>query len=170
MSALRGIGDFKPGMIVQSGTVVLNIVLAPTLMFGWGTGIRMGVAGHGAASFIAVVFGVAALLWYVVRRPGYLELRAAKGGCGWRCGGACSRLVLARGAEFALMGAYMFAVYAITPGGFGAAAQAGFGIGCRYPGGLHAGARARLLGQPGRRAELRRAPARSRARDVRRRR
>src|SRR3954465_6768671 len=34
-AALRGIGDFKPGMLVQSGTVILNIVLAPVLMFGW---------------------------------------------------------------------------------------------------------------------------------------
>src|SRR5215468_3187414 len=37
-SALRGIGDFKPGMIIQSATVLLNIVLAPALMFGWVTG------------------------------------------------------------------------------------------------------------------------------------
>ena len=30
-AALRGIGDFKPGMVVQSSTVALNIVLAPVL-------------------------------------------------------------------------------------------------------------------------------------------
>jgi len=43
-AALRGIGDFKPGMVVQSATVLLNIALAPALMFGWGTGHPLGVA------------------------------------------------------------------------------------------------------------------------------
>jgi Na+-driven multidrug efflux pump len=38
-AALRGTGNFKPGMVVQSSTVVLNMVLAPFLIFGWGTGI-----------------------------------------------------------------------------------------------------------------------------------
>src|SRR5262249_12659561 len=33
-SALRGIGDFKPGMIVQTSTVIINILLAPFLIFG----------------------------------------------------------------------------------------------------------------------------------------
>jgi putative MATE family efflux protein len=129
-SALRGIGDFKPGMIVQSATVVLNIVLAPTLMFGWGTGRPMGVAGTALASFVSVVVGVVALVWYVVRRPGYLELARSE----WRprlaLWGRMLKIGLPAGAEFALMGAYMFAVYAITRG-FGAAAQAGFGIGLR---------------------------------------
>ncbi len=35
-SALRGTGNFRPGMIVQTATVILNIVLAPILIFGWG--------------------------------------------------------------------------------------------------------------------------------------
>ena len=57
-SALRGLGDFKPGMIVQS-TVVLNIVLAPVLIFGWGTGPPLGVAGAAVASLVAIAVGVA---------------------------------------------------------------------------------------------------------------
>jgi len=52
-SALRGIGDFKPGMVMQTATVVLNIVLAPALMFGWGTGHPLGVAGTAISSFVA---------------------------------------------------------------------------------------------------------------------
>src|SRR5688572_21614240 len=41
-SALRGTGNFRPGMVVQTATVILNIVLAPVLIFGWGTGYAMG--------------------------------------------------------------------------------------------------------------------------------
>ena len=37
-AALRGTGNFKPGMVVQTATVIVNIVLAPCLMFGWITG------------------------------------------------------------------------------------------------------------------------------------
>ncbi len=41
-AALRGIGNFKPGMVVRTATVIINIVLAPFLMFGWGTGTADG--------------------------------------------------------------------------------------------------------------------------------
>ena len=37
-SALRGTGNFKPGMVVQTATVILNMLLAPILIFGWFTG------------------------------------------------------------------------------------------------------------------------------------
>src|SRR5262245_42035215 len=44
-AALRGMGDMARPTAIQIATVVLNIVLAPVLMFGWGTGRPMGVAG-----------------------------------------------------------------------------------------------------------------------------
>ena len=44
-AALRGTGNFKPGMVVQTATIIINIVLAPFLIFGWGTGRPLGVAG-----------------------------------------------------------------------------------------------------------------------------
>lgn len=44
-AALRAVGNFKPGMIVSTTTVVINMVLAPFLIFGWGTGYAFGVAG-----------------------------------------------------------------------------------------------------------------------------
>src|SRR5262245_16165953 len=34
-AALRGMGDMKMPTLIQVFTVILNIVLAPTLMFGW---------------------------------------------------------------------------------------------------------------------------------------
>jgi putative MATE family efflux protein len=129
-SALRGIGDFKPGMIVQSATVVLNIVLAPALMFGWGTGHPLGVAGTALASFIAVLVGVVGLIVYVVRKDGYLRFVAHEWRPRFAMWGRMLAIGLPAGLEFALMGAYMAVVYAITRR-FGAGAQAGFGIGLR---------------------------------------
>jgi MATE family, multidrug efflux pump len=57
-AALRGVGNFRPGMIVSTATVIINMVLAPFLIFGWGTGLAMGIAGAALASFIAVSIGV----------------------------------------------------------------------------------------------------------------
>jgi len=109
---------------------VLNIVLAPALMFGWGTGHPLGVAGTAISSFVAVAVGVVGLIAYVVRKRGYLEFVARE----WRprlaLWGRMLAIGLPAGAEFALMGVYMAVVYSITRR-FGAGAQAGFGIGLR---------------------------------------
>ncbi len=129
-AALRGIGDFKPGMVMQTATVVLNIILAPTLMFGWGTGHPMGVAGTALASFISVVGGVIALGVYVVRARGYLQFVRREWTPLPALWARMLKIGLPAGAEFVLMGVYMFVIYGITRR-FGAAAQAGFGVGLR---------------------------------------
>ena len=54
-SALRGTGIVQPTMIVQASTVLLNTILAPVLIAGWGTGHPLGVAGAALASSIAVL-------------------------------------------------------------------------------------------------------------------
>ncbi len=46
-AALRGTGAFKAPMLVQVMTVVINIVLAPVLIFGWGLGVTIGVVRRG---------------------------------------------------------------------------------------------------------------------------
>ncbi len=128
-AALRGTGNFKPGMIVQTATVILNIVLAPALMFGWITGHAMGVAGAGLASFIAIIIGTIWLAFYFFEVKSYLKLRAEfkpHGGM-W---GRILKIGLPAGVEFALVAVYLFLVYTVSRP-FGAAAQAGFGIGQR---------------------------------------
>jgi len=128
-AALRGTGNFKPGMVVQTATVIINIVLAPTLMFGWLTGRAMGVAGAGLASFIAIIVGTIWLALYFFDVTSYLRLRPEfkpHGGM-WR---EILRIGLPNGVEFALVAVYLFIVYTISRP-FGAAAQAGFGIGQR---------------------------------------
>ncbi|MFO1340931.1 MAG: MATE family efflux transporter [Burkholderiaceae bacterium] len=73
-SAMRGTGIAMPGMVVQMLTVLVNIVLAPVLIAGWGTGHSLGVAGAGLASSLAVLAGVLMMLVYFVRLEKYVSL------------------------------------------------------------------------------------------------
>ena len=102
-AALRGTGNFKPGMIVQTSTVIINIVLAPILIFGVGTGRPLGVAGAAIASLIAIVIGTIWLRHLLPRRR--LPARSARrrdAAHPWN-GSGCSKSALPAGAEFALM-------------------------------------------------------------------
>jgi putative MATE family efflux protein len=129
-SALRGTGIVKPTMAVQAITVLLNTVLAPVLIAGWGTGHPMGVAGAGLASTLAIAAGVAFLAVYFIRLEKYVHFDVAQ----WRpkpaTWGRMLNIGLPAGAEFGLMAIYVGVVYWIIRD-FGAAAQAGFGIGGR---------------------------------------
>jgi putative MATE family efflux protein len=134
-SALRGTGIVKPTMIAQMLTVLLNTALAPVLVAGWGTGYPMGVAGAGLASTLSVAFGVV-LLWiyfsglekYVSFHPEQWQPRLAV----WK---RMLNIGLPAGGEFALLFLYTAITYwAIRD--FGAAAQAGFGIGSRVMQGI----------------------------------
>ncbi len=128
-AALRGIGLFKPGMVVQTGTIIINIVLAPIFIFGWGIGHAFGVAGAAIATLIAIAAGTVWILAYF-KPSAYLHFMIAdwKPRLGlWR---DMLKIGLPAGAEFALMAVYLGIVYAVTRP-FGASAQAGFGIGLR---------------------------------------
>jgi putative MATE family efflux protein len=129
-AALRGTGDVKIPTAIQVGTVVLNIALAPTLMFGWVTGHPMGVAGAALASFIAIAVGCVAFTAYFRRRASPLRFRRADWIPRLPLWGQMLRIGLPAGGEFALLAVYMVLVYDIIRP-FGAAAQAGFGIAVR---------------------------------------
>ncbi|HET9362336.1 MAG TPA: MATE family efflux transporter [Vicinamibacterales bacterium] len=129
-AALRGTGNFRPGMIVQTGTVIINIVLAPVLVFGWGTGRPLGVAGAALATFIAVAIGVVWMTLYFAPQDSYLKFSPREWAPRWSLWGDLTKIGLPAGAEFGLLAAYMILVYAVSRP-FGAAAQAGFGIGMR---------------------------------------
>ncbi len=129
-AALRGTGNFKPGMYVQTGTVIVNIVLAPFLIFGWGPFPAMGVSGAAVATFIAIVVGVVWISFYFMDAKAYLRFHFSSCRPQLRVWWEMLKIGLPAGAEFALMGIYMGVVYAITKP-FGAAAQGGFTIGLR---------------------------------------
>ena len=129
-SGLRGTGVAKPTMIVQILTVVLNAMLAPVLIAGWGTGRPMGVAGAALASTISVAAGVLLLYWDFVRLEhfvGFDRALIAPHLATWK---RMLTIGLPAGGEFALMFVYGALIYLLSRD-FGAQAQAGFGIGGR---------------------------------------
>ncbi|MBK5298739.1 MAG: MATE family efflux transporter, partial [Vicinamibacteria bacterium] len=129
-AALRGTGNFKPGMVVQTATVIINIVLAPVLMFGWGSGRPLGVAGAAIASLVAVTIGVAWLSRYFLKADAFLQFDQSAKTPDVALWKKLLGIGLPAGAEFGLMAVYLLIVYVISRP-FGAAAQAGFGIGLR---------------------------------------
>jgi putative MATE family efflux protein len=129
-AALRGTGNFKPGMVVQTATVIVNILLAPVLMFGWISGRPLGVAGTAIASLVAVFVGTIWLAAYFIPSLSYLTFKRANWKPQLDLWSRILRIGLPAGAEFALIAVYLFIVYTVSRP-FGAAAQAGFGIGLR---------------------------------------
>jgi putative MATE family efflux protein len=129
-SALRGTGIVKPTMAIQALTVLLNTALAPVLIAGWGTGYAMGVAGAGLASSISIVVGIVLLGWYFVKLEKYVSFDTRLWRPQFKVWKRMLDIGLPAGGEFALLFIYMAIVYWVISD-FGAAAQAGFGIGSR---------------------------------------
>ncbi len=129
-SALRGTGIVRPTMTVQVVSVALNIILAPILIAGWGTGRPMGVAGAGLSSTIAIVVGVLMLTGYFERLEKYVGFHPAQ----WRPQLAYWKRILGiglpAGGEFFVMFLMMVLMYGLIRR-FGSDAQAGYGIGSR---------------------------------------
>jgi putative MATE family efflux protein len=129
-SALRAVGNFKPGMVVSTATVTLNMVLAPFLIFGWGTGRPLGVAGAAISSLVAIVVGIVWLTTYFLPEDSYLRFAIADWKPRFESWKTMLAIGLPAGFEFGITAVYLALVYSITRP-FGAAAQAGFGIGMR---------------------------------------
>jgi putative MATE family efflux protein len=129
-SALRGTGIVKPGMVVQILTVVVNAILAPILIAGWGTGHPMGVAGAGLATTLATVVGVVILVAYFLKLEHYVGFDAKEIRPRLKTWATMLNIGLPAGGEFLFIGFFTGIMYwAIRD--FGSAAQAGFGIGTR---------------------------------------
>jgi putative MATE family efflux protein len=129
-AAMRGTGNFKPGMIVQSATIIINIVLAPILIFGWVFGVRLGVGGAALATLIAILVGNVWMALYFVRQNSYLTFATTQMPPQRHLWTKMLKVGLPAGAEFGLMTVYLLVIYMVSRP-FGASAQAGFGIGMR---------------------------------------
>lgn len=130
MSGLRGTGVVQPTMVVQIATVLLNALLAPILIAGWLTGHPLGVAGAGLASSIAVVAGTVMLALYFGKLEKYIHFRPSLWAPRLDVWRRMINIGLPAGGEFGFMFLYMAVIYWVIRD-FGAAAQAGFGLGMR---------------------------------------
>lgn len=129
-SALRGTGIVKPTMMVQALTSIINAILAPILITGWGIGYAMGVAGAGLATSISVAIGVVLMSLYFFRLEHYVKFNPKLLTPQFRHWGRMLNIGLPAGGEFALMFAYFWVIFLVI-NNFGSEAQAGFSIGSR---------------------------------------
>jgi putative MATE family efflux protein len=129
-SALRATGIIKPAVGFQVLSVLLNIVLAPLLIFGIGPWPRLGVTGAALATFISILIADVLMVLYFEKKYHYLRFRFQLFRPHTKIWRGLLRIGVPAGAEFLLLFVYIILVYAIIRG-FGPAAQAGFGIGAR---------------------------------------
>src|SRR5213079_1862942 len=129
-SALRATGIIKPAVGFQVLSVLLNIVLAPLLIFGIGPWPRLGVTGAALSTFIAILIADVLMVIYFEKKYHYLRFRFPLFRPRTKIWSGMLRIGVPAGAEFMLLFVYILLVYAIIRG-FGPAAQAGFGIGAR---------------------------------------
>ncbi|MFB6353584.1 MAG: MATE family efflux transporter [Halobacteriales archaeon] len=130
VSLMRGSGDTVTPMLVMLGTVVLNIVIDPFLIFGWGPVPELGVAGAAIATVLARTLALAVGLYILVRgeRGVRIRLRELVPDLGYlrqllRVGAPASVELTGRAVSINLM---LFIV-----GLFSTTVVAGFGVGIR---------------------------------------
>jgi putative MATE family efflux protein len=116
--------------IVQSASLVLNMILAPVMIAGWGTGVPLGVAGAGWASTISVAAAFVGLVLIFPRVQTKMRWQSELLAPRLRQWGRLLYVGLPSAAEFFLMFIIVGVVYWVIRS-FGAEAQAGFGIGSR---------------------------------------
>jgi putative MATE family efflux protein len=129
-SALRATGIIQPAVALQVLSVVLNIVLAPLFIFGVGPFPKMGVTGAAAATFLAILTADVLMIVYFETKYRYVRFHVSQWRPRMQVWWAMLKIGLPAGAEFALWTLYTMIVYVIIRP-FGAAAQAGFGVGGR---------------------------------------
>jgi len=129
-SALRATGIIKPTVGLQVLSVLLNIILAPLLIFGVGPFPKLGVTGAALASFIAILIADVLMVIYFEKKYHYLRFCFAQMRPQLKIWSKMLHIGVPAGTEFVLLFVYIVIVYGIIRG-FGPAAQAGFGVGAR---------------------------------------
>jgi putative MATE family efflux protein len=74
--SLRGAGDARTPFVFLVVNVVLDIVLNPLFIFGWGPIPRLGIAGSATATLIATVISLIGVIVFLYRSKHFLRIRA----------------------------------------------------------------------------------------------
>src|SRR5438045_5501231 len=126
-SALRATGIIKPTVGFQVPSLLLNIVLAPLLIFGIGPWPKLDVTGAALATFISILVADVLMVIYFEKKYHYLRFRFPLFRPQTKIWRGLLRIDVPAGQEFLLLFVYIMIVYAIIRG-FGAEAQAAFGM------------------------------------------
>jgi len=76
-AVLQGVGDSMTPLIVQVITILLNVVLDPILIFGWGPIPAMEVAGAAYATVFARFVAAVVSAWFLIRGKNGIRLTVA---------------------------------------------------------------------------------------------
>lgn len=128
--ALRATGDARSPMIVMMLAAVVNAVLDPLLIFGWGPIPGMGLTGAAIATLVARFVGMVYAFWVLMRRTELVALHMPR----WGEFTASVRAVLSVGIPASITNALGPVAVAIITGiiaGYGPEALAAYGIGAR---------------------------------------
>ena len=129
-AALRAAGVVLPTVCIYGITVIVNTILAPILITGWGTGMALGVVGAGVATTCSATLGIILFAVYFHRADVYLSVRTTMMRPQSKYWRDLLKLGVPAGSDFVFtfLGTAV-TYYAISA--FGVAAQAGFSIGLR---------------------------------------
>ena len=129
-AALRAFGVTRPVMIVQMVSVACNIILAPILIAGWGTGHALGVAGAGLASSLSVIISLGLIGIYYWRENTHIALSLKGMMPDFKRIQSIIAIGLPTGGEFMMIFVLNSVIFTMLKP-FGEAEQAGFAIGGR---------------------------------------
>ena len=132
-AAMQGIGDSMTPLLIQAGTIVLNVALDPLLIFGVGPFPRMEVGGAAVATVVSRATGSAVALGILLRGNRGMHLRAEN----LKPRLHAVRLFFRIGAPISVgqgLSGMGFLVLQGIVNGFGTAVIAAFGVGMRIIG------------------------------------
>ena len=115
-SALRATGIVKPTVGLQVLSVILNMILAPLLIFGLIGLPRLGVTGAAMATFISILIADVLMVIYFERKYQYLRFRTSLWRPQIKVWSGMLKVGLPAGLEFALLFIYVLLVYGIIRG------------------------------------------------------